>query len=188
MPFITNRLGLTISQDVISPHRDEDGKLIEGNGLRPLILTRGFDYKVGDDGLPNPGFQKNVYHGVKHSEFDSFASSNPLFYVRTDLFARDGDWERLLRFFIGTREFARDIPPIHYVCDINFDFRNLDEPERNISLKHWKMMNDKKLSSDKKKSAIDFILTEKNILTKKPAITEEQIEQIEEIFKAGVKV
>lgn len=187
MPFITNRLGLTIAQDVVSPHRDEQGKLLDGNGLRPLLLTRGFDFRTGEDGLPSLSFQKNVYHGVKHSEFDSFSSSNPLFYVRTDLFNGKSDWERMLRFFIGTREFARDIPPIHYVCDVNFDFRNMEESERNISPEFWKLMNDKRLSSNGKKSVVDFALTEKNPLTKRPAITEQQIKQIEEILKAGVK-
>lgn len=185
MPFITTRSGLQISQDVVESYRDEAGKLVKGNGLKPLMLTRYFSFKKGSDGRSSKSFADNVYYGSKHSDYESFEGSIAYFYIRTDLFKSKEDWSRMLRFFIECRELPRDIPPIHYVCDINYDFRNIKQPERNIPDWAWDMMNDKKMVNNES-SVIDYALRELHPIEKDRAITPEDIKLINEILKPKV--
>ena len=40
MPFITRHSGLTLAYDVTTTRSKEDGTVIEGNKLNPIMLTR----------------------------------------------------------------------------------------------------------------------------------------------------
>lgn len=129
MPFVTKNGSKRLNWDITyNRHDHKTGEcLVEGNGLKPLVLTAGEDL---DYRTENPIFHEIVWRGQPDPVKKCWNGSMPVFRILTNRFETDdkdsdvSDWSRF------TRDYEREInPPVNTRQRISVQRETYYEPD-----------------------------------------------------------
>lgn len=181
MPFITRHSGLTLAYDVTTTRSKEDGTVIEGNKLNPIMLTRGFSF-AKPDGRETDTFKENVYDGRIHSQYQALDGS-AWFYIRHDELSPK-DFKRFLDYYLTIRQENRDIPHTIFVGDLAVDAYNEKFPRKNLTKEQFDLLKTYKVNG---KSVFDYGKEDSHpIENGLKAVSQKYIDTLNGIFKTQI--